>query len=185
MSAVSIPTRFTPSDLLNLEDEGLFELVDGKLVEKDMSSIANLTAGLVATALNNFNAASKSGLGVYPEQSFQCFAHDPELIRRPDVAVIVAPRLGGVPEEGHVPIAPDLAIEVISPNDRIYKFEKKLVDYRKAGVILVWEVNPKFRFIRVHHLTRPPERLEESDTITAAPVIPGFSALVKVLLPPQ
>ena len=65
-----------------------------------------------------------------------------------------------------------------------YKFERKLFDYRKAKVTLVWEVNPKFRFIRVHFLDRPPERLEETDTLTGTPVLPEFSVLVKELLPP-
>jgi len=84
----------------------------------------------------------------------------------------------------HVPIAPDLVVEVISPNDRIYKFEKKLMDYRKAGIALVWEVNPKFRFIRVHRLNRAAERLEENDTLNGDPVLPGFSVIVRELLPP-
>ena len=70
------------------------------------------------------------------------------------------------------------------PSDKIYQFEKKLVDYRNAGIKLVWEVNPKFRFIRVHYLDRPPERLEESDKITGNPVLPGFAVLVRELLPP-
>src|SRR5580704_11720958 len=170
MTATLPPTRFTPDDLLNLED-GLYELVDGKLVEKEMSSLANRTAVLISTRLTIFNEQNQTGNAVYAEQSFQCFAHDLDLVRRPDVALIVASRLASVPEEGHVPIAPDLAIEVISPNDRIYKFERKLVDYRKAGIKLVWEVNPKFRFIRVYHLDRAPERLEESATLTGAPVL--------------
>ena len=167
-----------------MEDDGLFELVDGKLVQKEMSSLANRTAGIITTRLSIFNTQSKSGYVVYPEQTFQCFPHDPSLVRIPDVAVIVVNRLAAVPEEGHVPIAPDLAVEVISPNDRIYKFERKLVDYRKAGIKLVWEVNPKFRFIRVHHLDRPPERLEETGTLIGTPVLPGFSVLVRDLLPP-
>jgi len=59
-----------------------------------------------------------------------------------------------------------------------------LEDYRKAGIPLVWEVNPKFRFIRVHYLDRAPERLKETDTLSGAPVLPGFSVVVKDLLPP-
>jgi Uma2 family endonuclease len=177
------PTRFTPEDLLKLEDEGLFELVEGRLVEKQMSSLANRTAGLVATSLNNFIENSGIGGAIIPEQTFQCFPHDPSLIRRPDVAFVAAPRMVAVPEEGHVPIAPDIAIEVISPNDKMYAFEEKFVDYRKAGIKLVWEVNPKFRFIRVHYLERAPERLEETDILAGAPVLPGFSIPVRELFP--
>lgn len=183
MTIASLQTRFTPDDLLKMEGDGLFELVDGQLVEKEKSSLANKTAGLISTRLINYCEHAKSGDDVYPEQTFQCFAHDPELVRRPDVALIISSRLASVPEEGHVPIAPDLVVEVISPNDKIYKFERKLIDYRKAGIKLVWEVNPKFRFVRVHYLDRAPLRLEESDTLTGAPVLPEFSVIVKELLP--
>ncbi|HEY3838616.1 MAG TPA: Uma2 family endonuclease [Bryobacteraceae bacterium] len=186
MTLGSPPTRFTPDDLLRLEedDHHLYELVDGKLVEKEMSSLANQTAGLNITILNNFCLQKKSGDVAYAEQAFRCFPHDEDLIRRPDVSLIVAGRLKSVPEEGHIPIAPDLAIEVISPNDKIYRFERKLADYRKAGIPLIWEVNPKFRFIRIHRLDRQPERLEETDTITGGPVLAGFSMMVRELLPP-
>ncbi|HET6246120.1 MAG TPA: Uma2 family endonuclease [Tepidisphaeraceae bacterium] len=185
MTLGSPPTRFTPDDLLRLEedDDHLYELVDGKLVEKEMSSLANKTAARIITVLNTFCLQHNSG-DVYAEQSFQCFPHDPDQIRRPDVSLIVFDRLKSVPEEGHIRIAPDLAIEVISPNDKIYIFERKLADYRKAGIPLVWEVNPKFRFVRIHRLDRKADRLEETDAITAEPVLVGFSVLVSELLPP-
>jgi len=181
---MTLAARFTPDDVLRLEDEGLYELVDGKLVKKERSSLASRSAVLISTLLENFAKGSKSGDCVYSEPSFQCFAHDPDLIRRPDVALIVASRLDRVPEEGHIPVAPDLAIEVISPNDRMYQFEEKLVDYQRAKIPLVWEVNPKFRFVRIHRLDRDAERLNESATLTADPVLPGFSVIVSELFPP-
>ena len=185
MTLAAPQSRYTPDDVLRLEDEGLYELVDGKLVKKEMSSLATRTAALIATRLVNFTEASKSGDGVYTEPSFQCFAHDPGLTRRPDVALIVAGRLAGVPEEGHIPITPDLAVEVISPtNDKIYQFEEKLVDYQRAKISLVWEVNPRLRFVRIHHLNGNSSRLDETGTLTGGPVLPGFSILVSELFPP-
>jgi len=175
---------YTPDDVLRLEDEGLFELVDGKLVEKQMSSIASRTAWIIGARFFNFIDASKSGDVAYVEQSFQCFPHNPGLIRRPDIAVVLAARVVAVPEEGHVPVAPDLAVEVISPNDKIYEFEEKLLDYQMGGVKVVWEVNPKFRFVRVHHPDRNSRFLLESDMLTGDPVLQAFSILVKDLLPP-
>jgi len=182
---VAIPkTRFTPDDLPRLEDEGLFELVDGQLLEKQTSSLASRTAGIIVARLFVFIEASSSGGVIYPEQTFQCFSHNPDLIRRPDVALVLASRVVAVPEEGHVPIPPDLAVEVISPKDKIYEFEEKLVDYQLAGVKVVWEVNPKFRFVRIHHRDRSSHFLMESDALNGDPVLPGLSVLVKDLLPP-
>ena len=182
MTTTSAPTRFTPDDLLRLENDGLFELVDGQLVEKQMSSIASKTANRIAYHLSNWTQGFQRG-EVFPEQSFQCFPNDPGLIRRPDVALILADRLGSVPDEGHVPIAPDLAIEVISPNDKIYELDTKLVDYRSAGVKLVWVVNPDVRTVRVHRLDHTVTELHETETLTGESLLPGFSVLVKELFP--
>jgi Uma2 family endonuclease len=49
MTALAPQTRFTPDDLLRLEEEGLYELVDGKLVEKPMSSDANAVAWIIGS----------------------------------------------------------------------------------------------------------------------------------------
>jgi Uma2 family endonuclease len=92
--------------------------------------------------------------------------------------------VAALPEEGHIPIAPDLAVEVISPNDTIYEFEEKLVDYQQAGVKVVWEVSTKFRFVRIHHPDRSSHFLMESDALNGAPVLPGLSVFVKDLLSP-
>jgi Uma2 family endonuclease len=54
MTIADAQTRYTPDDLLSLESEGLFELVDGQLVEKTMSSVASKTAGIVIARLFNF-----------------------------------------------------------------------------------------------------------------------------------
>jgi Uma2 family endonuclease len=183
MTIASTQTRFTPEDLLNLDGDGLYELVDGKLVEKRMSFLATTTASLISHYLVDYALRMRAGK-VATEQGFQCFPADADLVRRPDIAFIAADRAKTIPDEGHVRIPPDLAIEVISPGDRIYEFEEKLADYRSAGIKLVWEVNPKFRYVRVHHSDRSSVRLEEGDTITGEGVLPGFSIRVKDLLPP-
>ncbi|HWE05012.1 MAG TPA: Uma2 family endonuclease [Tepidisphaeraceae bacterium] len=70
-----------------------------------------------------------------------------------------------------------------SPNDKIYELEEKLADYRSAGIKLVWEMNPKFRYVQIHRLDGSRQRLEETETVTGEAVLPGFSALVSALFP--
>ena len=147
-----------------------------------MISLASKTAGLITGHLFDFLRQSPCG-ELFPEQTFQSFPVDPDLIRRPDIAFIATARLGGVPEEGHVPIAPDLAIEVVSPNDKIYDLDEKLANYRAAGVKLVWVVNPKSRTNRIHRPGQAIVELAEADTLTADPILPGFAAKVADLLP--
>ncbi|HZK81864.1 MAG TPA: Uma2 family endonuclease, partial [Humisphaera sp.] len=178
MTVATLETPVSPEDLLDLDSDLLYELVDGRLVEKKMSSKASETAGIVALELGIFLKKSHSGK-LYPEQTFQCFPRYPGLIRRPDVAFVTAERLPGVAAEGHVRIAPDLAIEVVSPNDKVYVLDQKLAEYRDAGVKLIWVVNPNSRNIRVYRLDHTFAEFLENDTITGESVIPGFSILVR------
>ena len=182
MTSVATSAPYTPEDLLHLDREGLFELVDGQLVEKQMSFIAGKCATRVGQILSNY--LEKSPVGeVASEVTFQCFPDDPDLVRRPDIAFIAAARSASVPDEGHVKIAPDIAIEIISPGDRINDFEDKLADYRSAGIKLVWEVNPTFRYVRIHRPDRTTAFLEEHETLTGENVLPGFSVKVADLMP--
>jgi Uma2 family endonuclease len=184
MTIASPVSLFTPDDVLKLEDESLNELVDGKLVEKNISSLANRTAGLIASAL--IVHCHPRGLGeVYPEQTFQCFPEDPDRIRRPDVSFIAADRASGVDEEGHIRIHPDIAIEVVSPTDKIYELDKKLIDYRSAGVKLVWVVNPNARTLRIHRPDHSLTELIETDTLSGESVLPDFSVKLSEVLPPK
>ncbi len=86
------------------------------------------------------------GLGRAPpaDSGYECFPHRPGLVRRPDVSFIRAGRLpGGRLPTGWGKFAPDLAVEVISPNDAYEEVAEKLDDYQKAGVPLIWVISPK------------------------------------------
>jgi len=177
MTAAVSSARLTPEDLLCLEEDGLYELVDGKLVEMKMSYLANLTAGRVITVLSNFVAPANLG-DVLPEQTFRCFPGDPDRVRRPDVAFILASRTPRVPAEGHISVAPDIAVEVVSSSDRICDLDEKLADYRAAGIRLVWVMNPNSRTIRVHRPDHTVTELAESDILRGESVLPDFAVRV-------
>jgi len=176
------PTRFTPEDLLQLDDERLYELVDGQLVEKPMSSEANEVAWIIGGHFFVFFSQTKAGKA-YPEQAYQCFPNDCKLIRRPDVSIVVANRLAGVNKVGHVTIAPDIAIEVVSPNDKVFELDEKIADYKSAGVRAIWVVDYKARTVRVIKPGAPTMELEDHQTLTGEPVLAGFSVLVADLFP--
>ena len=120
---------------------------------------------------------------IYPEQAFRCFPDDPDKIRRPDIAFILAERALKVPPEGHNTVVPDIAIEVVLPSDKIYQLDKKLDDYRLAGVKLVWVVNPNSRTIRIHRPDHSVTELTDNDTLTGESVLPDFAVAVRDLLP--
>jgi Uma2 family endonuclease len=171
-----------PEDLVKLADNGLFELVNGKLVEKGMSFLSGDVATEIVIGLGGFVKAHQLGKLVI-EVSFQCFPEKPSQTRRPDLAFISAARLGNIPLEGHVPIRPDLAIEVMSPNDNAVELDGKLIDYQSAGIPLVWVVNPTARSARVYRPDGSSQHLLESDTLDGQEIVPGFRVTVADLIP--
>ncbi len=170
----------SPDDLLTMD--GLFELTNGRLLEKRMGLDANWTAGRITYFLTGYLIQTRAG-DVVPEQTFQCFPDDPGGVRRPDVAFVAAGRLPVPWPPGHVRVRPDLAVEVTSPNDEVDELELKLADYRSAGVPLVWVVIPAVRLVRVLRLDGSVAHLRDGDTLDGDAVLPGFAVAVADLFP--
>lgn len=186
MSTAAPVTRYTPADLLRLPDGERYELIDGQLVERDMSLWSTYVAGRIYRLLSNHAPADQSGWVLPEGASYQCFPDDPTKVRRADVSFIRLERLplAQATEEGHIPIAPDAAVEVMSPNDLAYDVDEKVEDYRRAGVSLVWVVNPKARTVVVHRRQGVGAVLYEEDELSGEDVLPGFRCRVGELFVP-
>jgi Uma2 family endonuclease len=185
-AATSIP--YAPDDLLTRPDGDAYELIHGDLVERKMGAKSSFIAGEIHALLRDFSRSQRLGW-VFPEgTSFRCFPDDPDKVRRADVSFI---RFGRLPNEqlpeGHLRIAPDLAVEVVSPHDLAYDVDSKVEDYLQAGVRLVWVVSPAARTVRVHRPDGPGTTLRADDELTGEEVLPGFRCPVRdlfVLLQP-
>ncbi len=90
---------------------------------------------------------------------------------------------GDVAPKGWVKIPPDLAVEVISPNDRVYELDEKLADYRKVRVPLVWVINPELRTATVYRADGSLRIVFEDDELSGEDVIPGFRCPLRDILP--
>lgn len=165
-----------------LPDQHRYELVDGMVEEKDMGSLSSWVGGELYAHLRDYCRTNSFGWVWHADAGFDCFHSN--TVRFPDVAVL---RFGRLTNEelpdGHIGIAPDLAAEVVSPNDRIDDLERKLLDYRRAGVRLVWLVYPASRIARVHRPDRTITELTETDLLTGETVLPGFQVRVGDLFP--
>ena len=173
----------TPEDLLKLPDAVKYELVDGRLVERHMGAESSEIALRIALLLGLFLRDHRLGRLFGSDTSYQCFAGDPNRVRRADVGFVRTDRLpDGRAPKGHVRVAPDLAAEVVSPNDTAEDVEAKVDDWLAAGVPLVWVVYPGTRTVRVH---RPRTAdggsvadLTGTDVVTGGEVLPGFACRV-------
>lgn len=176
---------YTPDDLLTMPNGDDYELVDGQLVERNMSMESSWIAGRVFRLVAD--AGEDTNLGwTFPEgTSFQCFAEEPDRVRRPDTCFILKDRLpDGPTPKGHGRVVPDLVVEVVSPNDLYEEVDRKVEEWLSAGVALVWVINPRSRTLTVHRPDADLHKVGESDELTAEPILPGFRCAVADLFPP-
>jgi Uma2 family endonuclease len=179
LSTAEATRRYTPEDLLTLPEGDRYELVNGQLVERDMGWKSSWISGLIFDLLLSYCRPRNLGWVLPADASYQCFPERAK-VRKPDTSFIRFERLPAseVPE-GHCPIAPNLAVEVVSPNELYEKVECKVDEYLQAGVELVWVVNPATHAVRVHRADGTVTDFGENDEITGEAVIPGFRCHVR------
>ena len=107
----------------------------------------------------------------------------PGLIRIPDVAYISWSRFpdGKVPNTPFLNIAPDLAVEVLSPSNTPGEMARKRAEYFESGVSVVWEIDPVARTVAVYGGLEDCVILDESQTLSGGDVLPGFELPLKQL----
>lgn len=157
--------------------QGRFELIDGELREKPaMGALANLLTTRLIIALGSFVASRGLGYCFSQECGYQIFPRDPRRYRYPDASFIRADRLGDQPfPSGYMRIAPDLVIEVVSPNDLAENLEERISDYLGAGVPLIWVLYPSTRKLYVIRGDGSARWIGVDGQLEGESVVPGFS----------
>jgi Uma2 family endonuclease len=183
-TATVTKTVYTPEDLLAMPDDKGYELVDGQLVERKMGIKSTRVGTRLIYLLERFCEDHPVGWTLQAEGGYQCFPHEPGLVRRPDLSFIRYGRFpGGALPEGWSKIRPDLVVEVVSPNETVYELDDKLDDYEKVAVPLIWVINPRARTAMVYRADGTVSRLREDDELSGEDVIPGFRCRVSDILP--
>ena len=102
-------------------------------------------------------------------------ATDPDHVLAPDLAFISNERLSEIGEsDGFALGAPDVSVEIISPNDRYTEVEEKVEDWLNAGCRAVIVVNPRRRTVNLHRSPTEVTSLTESDTLELEDIVPGW-----------
>jgi Uma2 family endonuclease len=176
------PRLMTVEELEALGPDFFGELVDGVLVP--MSPTAG-SHGSIAMRLAGalWPHVYPAGLGeLFDSSTGFLLRRDPDLVRSPDVAFVQASHLaGGVPRRGYLPLAPDLAVEIVSPSNTAAEMVRKLADYFGHGTRIVWIVDPDADEVTVYAANAIPRLLRDADTLDGSDVIPGFSTPVAAL----
>ena len=168
------PGTATEQDVIDIEaqESRLCELVDGVLVEKTVGYYESHLAVQLIIFLAGFVKTHRLGV-VAGEAGMTRLSAG--LVRIPDVSFISWERLPGrrVPRVPIVDLAPDLAVEVISPSNTAREMERKLQEYLAAGVRLVWYVYPEPQEIHVYTAERH-DVLTIEQELSGGDVLPGF-----------
>jgi Uma2 family endonuclease len=178
-----MPTQLLePEDLMKMPDGDRYELIDGVPVEKHLGAESDEIGGLLLTHLVTFVRKDKLGRVFGAKTSYVCFPSDPKLVRLPDVSFIAKGRLkDDRAPKGHITIAPDPAVEVVSPRDPYVLIETKVKEYRSAGVKLIWVITPETKTVLIRRLDGTCSELDENGTLSGEDVLPGFACPVAEL----
>ena len=173
----------TPDEfLVHSLPDGKAELVRGEL---RVTPPAHGPHGCVATNIVGLLLAhvKRSGLGrVFADGVGYELIRLPRTVRVPDASFVRAVRLPGDGiGPGLLKLAPDLAVEVLSPSESASELEEKLDDYRACGTPLIWVVDPVRRTVMIVASDAPVRWLREGEQLDAGEVIPGFSCAVAEL----
>ncbi len=180
------PKLMTAEELERLPRDGSrHELVRGELHSMPPTGFEHGgTTGRFYVSLATYVWANQLGEVVVGEPGFRLTV-DPDTVRAPDIAFVRRERLVATTRtRGYWPGAPDLAVEVISPNDRYTDVDDKVADWLQHGVRLVFVVNPRRRTVAVHRPGQPVRVLSGDDLLDAEDVVPGWTLRVGDLFPP-
>ncbi|MGH7542510.1 MAG: Uma2 family endonuclease [Gemmatimonadota bacterium] len=165
------------------DDESRMELVRGRVVQEPP---AGMDHGRLANAVAFFltGYVRRHGLGeVFTADTGFVLFERPPTVRAPDVAFVARDRLPA-PEEsvGFGRLAPDLAVEVVSPSNTAVEILQKVEDYLDSGTRLVWVVEARRRSVTVYRSRDEIRLLQEGDELGGFDdVLPGFSVRVAEL----
>ena len=178
-----LKTLFTAEELLHFPTDGRrLELVKGRIYEMPLADVRQAgVAKRIGAALdahvkaNNLGAVFSAGAGFV-------LGRDPDTVRTPDAAFVTNER---IPEDGlsdgYFPTAPDLAVEVVSPQDRPLDVREKIEDWLQGGTRLVWILQRAQRTVMVYRPLGDPTELSEDASLEGEEVVIGFVCNVKEL----
>ncbi len=123
---------------------------------------------------------ARGGLGVVVVETGFVLSVRPPTVRSPDIAVVLRERLPSPIPREFFPGPPDLAVEVLSPDDRPAEVAAKVADYLRSGAKSVWVVDPQKRTLTIHTAAGA-TRYTHDEVVHGADPLPGFELSLHAL----
>ena len=179
---MTAPALMTADELERLPSTGKrTELVRGHLIVREPPGFQHGDVVVnLAAILRQFVRAGNLGR-VLAESGFVLFT-DPDTVRGPDISFVRRERVPEPVPRGFARFSPDLAIEVLSPDDRPGKVLEKVADYLNAGTQIVWVIDPDRRQARVHRADGTISTIAEAGMLDGEDLLPGFTCTLAEIL---
>ncbi|MDE0683895.1 MAG: Uma2 family endonuclease [Candidatus Poribacteria bacterium] len=173
---VPAPDTMTLQEFLENDLEG-YEYIKGELVPMAAAAIVHGEIGSnVHFLLASHVRENKLGRLYIVETTFQLG----DRVVKPDIGFVSTERLSEDKLKGFS-VAPDLAIEIVSPTDKHYDATEKALAYLKAGTRLVWVIEPVAKTVMVYRSPTNISLLTYDDILTGEDVVEGFTCPVAQL----
>jgi len=181
--SMSSPAFMTAEQLLGVSIPGRrVELVRGALIVREP---AGLRQGRVVATLSRqlMDHVEANDLGqVYAGDTGFTLARSPDTVRAPDIAFIRRDRVPDPEPSGYPDLAPDLAVEVLSPPNRPGETLAKVADWLSSGTSLVWVIDPERRQARVYRQDGTEAVVPGGEALRGEDLLPGFSCALDAIL---
>jgi Uma2 family endonuclease len=173
----------TAEDLLRVDIPGKWtELIRGRLVVSEPPGTYHGKVSLRMSVLLANHVLPRGAGEVFSQDTGFKISSNPDTVRAPDVAFVSAERAAAIPRRGYAPLAPDLVVEVVSPNDRPSELLAKIADWLEAGTRLAWVIDPMREVAHVHRADGSIEVVGMEGTLDGEDVLPGFSCRLAEVL---
>ena len=158
--------------------DSLYEIIDGERIElPPMSIYSTFITTNLATTLGTF--AKQHQLGRVAIEGLLKMEGVPGRNRRPDFAFVSYERWAKdrpIPSKGNAwEVNPDLAVEVVSPNDMVEELMQKTVEYFTAGARQVWIISPATKWVHIYRSLTEIQVFHEQDELKSEELFPGWS----------
>ncbi len=172
-------TPITGEELAAMGDIGPSELIAGEIIRMNPTGyLHGIVESNFGRTLGNFVAVHPIGRVLVGEVGLY-IARRPDTVRAADVAFISNARMAQVKSRSYLDVAPELIVEIMSPDDRWSAVMEKLGEYFKVGVQQVWIADPDSNSMYVYHSLTDVEHLTMENTLTGGDILPGFAAPVR------
>jgi Uma2 family endonuclease len=177
----AVTRKFTLQDFFALpEDKPYNELIDGEAVPKALSQRFHSKTCMGLINLFEPWIQNKGELGI--EWAIVLTRHGKDWVPVPDLLYISKERLTlDEFEDDSCPVPPELAIEIISPDQTFGEMAEKATDYLNVGVLRVWVVDPKAKSITVFAPDTAPVTYR-GDLLLTDSLLPGLELTAQQVL---